>query len=72
MHADMTKRNLLSTFVPRLKPHSFSANTWLDQHTLFRMFDVDPSFMLDHLLAAILSRLTCVQNKQQTTHAFYL
>ena len=42
MHADMTKINLLSTFVLGLKSHSFSANTWLDQHTLFWMFDVDP------------------------------
>ena len=29
-------------------------------------------FMLDRLLEALLPRLTCVQNKQQTTHAFYL
>jgi hypothetical protein len=46
MHVDMTKRNLLSTFAPELKPHSFSTNTWLDQHTLFRMFDVDPPLRL--------------------------
>jgi hypothetical protein len=46
MHADMTKRKLLSTFVPKPNPHFFSANTWLDQHTFSWMFDVDPSSRL--------------------------
>jgi hypothetical protein len=46
MHEDMIERNLLSTFVPRPNPHLFSINTWLDQHTLFQMVDVDPSSCL--------------------------
>jgi hypothetical protein len=72
MHVDMTKRNILSTFVPRLKPHSFSTNTWFRSTYIVMDVRCRSSFTLDRLLAAILSRLTCVQNKQQTTHAFYL
>jgi hypothetical protein len=72
MHAAMTERNLLSTFVPRLKPHPFSANTWFRPTYLVLDVRCRSSFTLDRLLAAILSRLTCVQNKEQTTHAFYL
>jgi hypothetical protein len=72
MHAAMTERNLLCTFIPRLKPHSFLANTWFRPTYLVPDVRCRSSFTLDRLLEAILSRLTYVQNKQQTTHAFYL